>query len=123
MYPEYYGKSVGENIFDRALALIEKGWCQRNFYQDKKGKTCPQDEAERYCLSGALLAAAQRDSVMDAQILLTIELGMDPTVWNDKFYRFKFQVVRLLKRMSIKWNTRYINNASSTLSKGVTDTE
>ena len=96
-------------IYTKAADIIEKGWVQNAFAKDKCGKSthpCRYD-AERWCLSGALIAAVfiiKGDHLSYCPNNLTegLMLEVDVIEWNDHPDRTKGQVVAILQRAATK---------------------
>lgn len=78
-------------ILDNAADIIlEKGWC-KNSYKNEEGQ---------FCLMGAVQKAA-RDTQGGAKLARrAIEHDMEYSaeLWNDRWYRMRFQVINLLRR-------------------------
>ena len=74
-----------------ARILIEAGWCQHTFHKDGD-----------YCPIGAIFESAPTYTVATlarAQFKVANSIRMEGIeCWNDKWYRFKFQVLRAFDR-------------------------
>lgn len=86
---------LSKTILQGAITLIEeKGWVKGRSHIEGKG----------YCIVGAMRKAVPL--LFDSDIIFTYELvakeaGVDSfllATWNDKWYRMKWQVVRVLKK-------------------------
>ena len=88
-------------VYNKAAALIEKGWNQNVYSKNEKGKVCkPWDKsAVSWCLSGALLHVLNSGEVGYSlkEVRVHLGLGVTAATWNDHPDRTQKDVVRLLK--------------------------
>ena len=88
-------------FYNKAAALIEKGWNQNVYSEDEKGRVCePRNRlAVSWCLSGALLRALNSSeldcSLKEARAYLGLRVAV--ATWNDHPDRTQRDVVMLLK--------------------------
>ena len=101
---------LDSEVYNKAADMVESGWTQNAYARDSQEKpTYPcRNNAESWCLSGALIAAVYnlRGGVYyssdDAEkaFKLSEDLGLpcgDTAEWNDNPDRTKEQVVDLLR--------------------------
>ena len=96
-------------IYNKAADLIKKGWVQKSFAESSDGKrTHPcRDNAERWCLSGALIAAVylvegDRLGHCPARLIDGLMLEDNMILWNDYPDRTKGEVVTLLQNAAAR---------------------
>ena len=88
-------------FYNKAAALIEKGWNQNVYSKDEKGNNCnPEAKAAvSWCLSGALLRVFYLSDINYGlpEARAYLGLGVAVATWNDHPDRTQKDVVRLLK--------------------------
>ena len=96
-------------VYNKAADIIEKGWTQGVFAEDRFGKRIHPCRygAKSWCLSGALMAAVhliRGDYLSFCPNNLTegLMLEVDAVEWNDHPDRTKGQVVAILQRAATK---------------------
>ena len=100
---------LDSQIYSKAADIIQKGWVQNTFAKNGCGAgTHPcGDDAESWCLSGALIASIyliEGDYLSSCPNRLTegLMLGGDVIVWNDHPYRKKEHVVAVLRKAAAR---------------------
>lgn len=104
--PELKRKTVSNEqiILNNMTALILRGWTQKAHARDKDGKwvNALSDSACRWCINGALVAAAQTVKVGGAAMTVfnTLEdlCGEDIGVFNDSFGTGVEDILGLIER-------------------------
>ena len=71
-----------------AKALIEQGWCQRNYAQNKFASAVPYDDpdAKYWCITGSLLKVTE-----ESHLVKFFRSGL--VDWNDNFARTKNDIL------------------------------
>ena len=97
--------------YNKAADIVEKGWTQWAFARNEYGSPVHpcEKEADRWCLTGALVAATNSTiSVMDAptSLIKGLKLEDDQAVrWNDDPSRTQAGVVELLREAAKREET------------------
>lgn len=91
------------NLLKRALKKVERGWTQGPFAVDREGRSVSvkSPAACRWCLDGALMAAAggEGDNYQKARDFIIKAINDDRWIsWNEEPGRTKRQVIAAFKR-------------------------
>lgn len=115
-------------ILKEAKKLIEKGWCQDQFWRDADGYGCGEKEAESCCLIGAIEKAADGLAATQASGSITAThvdmlcrsaisavarvTSSKVTRWNDAPDRTKKQVLSALDRAMLNLEKETTNESN-----------
>ena len=88
-------------VFEKAKALIEKGWTQFHCAVNANGEPCPVESPDAVCFcSGGAVFAVLGPSDPSWQYLRTLEeiMGEPVALWNDKKGRKKEEVIEVFEK-------------------------